>query len=247
MLAGEAKGLEHVTLIEEAHRLLTKTSTDVGAETANTKGQSVEAFCNILAEIRAYGEGLIVADQIPSKLASDVLKNTNMKIMNLMGTQKMAVTADLGQLLSGLARVANAARRQPDALPAALGAWRSDIKSLLSSDSGPWRGCVHCPEPCLYEPLGRLLADRRDATEKLQKAFQQKDVKRSVSACCRELASGMLFTDNRQVNENLAICFFAHVAEKVGSRDPAANLAYVFGNDSSSQRSREGKRPSSTK
>jgi enamine deaminase RidA (YjgF/YER057c/UK114 family) len=81
--AGEYAGLRHVTLIEEAHRLLARTSTDTSdSEVANVKGKSVETFCNLLAEIRAYGEGLVVVEQIPSKLADDLIKNTNLKIMH---------------------------------------------------------------------------------------------------------------------------------------------------------------------
>jgi DNA helicase HerA-like ATPase len=39
-------------------------------------------FCNLLAEVRKYGEGLIIADQIPNKLIPDVIKNTNTKIVH---------------------------------------------------------------------------------------------------------------------------------------------------------------------
>jgi hypothetical protein len=39
-------------------------------------------FAGLLAEIRAYGEGLIVAEQIPSKLVPDVIKNTAVKIVH---------------------------------------------------------------------------------------------------------------------------------------------------------------------
>lgn len=80
---GNLAGLRHVTLIEEAHRLLTKTSTDLSnLENVNTKAKAVETFCNILSEIRAYGEGILIAEQIPAKLAQDAVKNTNLKIMH---------------------------------------------------------------------------------------------------------------------------------------------------------------------
>jgi hypothetical protein len=39
-------------------------------------------FANLLAEVRKYGEGLIIADQIPNKLVPDVIKNTNTKIVH---------------------------------------------------------------------------------------------------------------------------------------------------------------------
>ena len=80
---GNYAGLRHVTLIEEAHRLLTKTSTDLSnLENVNTKAKAVEAFCNILSEIRAFSEGILIAEQIPAKLAQDAIKNTNLKIMH---------------------------------------------------------------------------------------------------------------------------------------------------------------------
>lgn len=69
---------QHLTLIEEAHRLLSK------PEPGDTGSQKmgVESFANLLAEVRKYGEGLIIADQIPNKLISDVIKNTHTKIVH---------------------------------------------------------------------------------------------------------------------------------------------------------------------
>jgi hypothetical protein len=104
--------LQHVMLVEEAHRLLKNVPTGQSGENANPAGKAVEFFTNMLAEIRAYGQGFIIADQIPNKLAPEALKNTNLKIMhrivavddrdsmggtmNLDDVQKRHVTA-LGQ------------------------------------------------------------------------------------------------------------------------------------------------------
>ena len=71
-------GTRHITLIEEAHRLLSR----MEAGDHPSKKQGVEALCDMLAEVRKYGEALIIADQIPNKLAADVLKNTNTKIIH---------------------------------------------------------------------------------------------------------------------------------------------------------------------
>src|SRR5690606_11893048 len=71
-----AGGLRHVIVIEEAHRLLRNR----GAGRAST--HAVELLAGMLAEIRAYGEGIIVAEQIPTKLVSDVVKNTALKIVH---------------------------------------------------------------------------------------------------------------------------------------------------------------------
>lgn len=79
---GPHDNLQHVMLIEEAHRLLKNVPTAQSGESANPAGKAVEFFTNMLAEIRSYGQGFIIADQIPNKLAPEALKNTNLKIMH---------------------------------------------------------------------------------------------------------------------------------------------------------------------
>lgn len=74
--------LAHLLVIEEAHRLLKNTSTErISEDMGNPKGKAVEHFTNMLAEMRSYGQGVIVAEQIPSKLAPDVIKNSSNKIV----------------------------------------------------------------------------------------------------------------------------------------------------------------------
>ncbi|WP_225878037.1 ATP-binding protein [Spongiactinospora rosea] len=69
-------GLRHVIVIEEAHRLLRHR----GEGRAST--HAVELLAGMLAEIRAYGEGIVVAEQIPTKLVPDVVKNTALKVVH---------------------------------------------------------------------------------------------------------------------------------------------------------------------
>ncbi|ACY96240.1 ATP-binding protein [Thermomonospora curvata] len=69
-------GLRHVIVIEEAHRLLRNRGPE------RTSSHAVELFAGMLAEIRAYGEGIIVAEQIPTKLVPDVVKNTALKVVH---------------------------------------------------------------------------------------------------------------------------------------------------------------------
>jgi DNA helicase HerA-like ATPase len=71
--------LRHVIVVEEAHRLLRniEKAASVGASVA-----AVELFASLLAEIRAYGEGVVVVEQIPSKILPDVIKNTALKVMH---------------------------------------------------------------------------------------------------------------------------------------------------------------------
>ncbi len=68
-------------MLEEAHNLLKRTSTEQIAEGANLIGKSVEMLTNAIAEMRAYGEGFIIADQAPGLLDMAVIRNTNTKII----------------------------------------------------------------------------------------------------------------------------------------------------------------------
>jgi DNA helicase HerA-like ATPase len=73
--------LRHVTVLEEAHNLLKRTSTEQTSEGANLLGKSVEMLANAIAEMRTYGEGFIIADQSPGLLDMSVIRNTNTKII----------------------------------------------------------------------------------------------------------------------------------------------------------------------
>ena len=75
---GAGPALRHLTVIEEAHRLLRRPSGPGG----DAAGHAVELFAGMLAEVRAYGEGLVIAEQIPARLVPDVIKNTAVKIVH---------------------------------------------------------------------------------------------------------------------------------------------------------------------
>lgn len=78
----QSMGLQHLLVIEEAHRLLKNVDIEQSAENVgNPKGKAVEHFTNMIAEMRSYGQGVIVAEQIPTKLAPDVIKNSSTKIV----------------------------------------------------------------------------------------------------------------------------------------------------------------------
>lgn len=69
-------GLSHVLVIEEAHRLLRRVAEE------SPSAHAVTMFANLLAEIRSYGEGVVVAEQIPSKVIPDLVKNSAVKLMH---------------------------------------------------------------------------------------------------------------------------------------------------------------------
>ena len=73
--------LHHVTILEEAHNILKRTSTEQSTEGGNVAGKSVEMLSNAIAEMRTYGEGFIIADQSPSAVDISAIRNTNTKII----------------------------------------------------------------------------------------------------------------------------------------------------------------------
>lgn len=82
MTKGEMNAdLRHITVLEEAHNLLKKTSTEQSGESANLVGKSVEMITNAIAEMRTYGEGFVIVDQAPGLLDMAAIRNTNTKII----------------------------------------------------------------------------------------------------------------------------------------------------------------------
>jgi hypothetical protein len=68
-------------VLEEAHNLLKRTSTDQNQESANVQGKSVEMISNSIAEMRTFGESFIIVDQSPTSIDISAIKNTNTKII----------------------------------------------------------------------------------------------------------------------------------------------------------------------
>ena len=68
-------GCDHLTIIEEAHRVMSKCD-----DPTLPQFKSAMMFSNMLSEIRAYGEGMVLVDQVPTRLIPDAIKNTNLKI-----------------------------------------------------------------------------------------------------------------------------------------------------------------------
>ncbi len=73
--------LRHVTVLEEAHNLLKRTSAEQSQDSGNLLGKSVEMLANSIAEMRTYGEGVVIADQAPGLLDMAAIRNTNTKVV----------------------------------------------------------------------------------------------------------------------------------------------------------------------
>jgi len=81
------KDFQHLLVVEEAHRLLKNTNTQVDTESSNLHAQATDVFMSMLAEIRFYNQGVLAAEQIPGKITPDVIKNTNLKIVHKLLAQ----------------------------------------------------------------------------------------------------------------------------------------------------------------
>lgn len=134
------KKLKHITVIEEAHRLFKNVqkrgNTENGADAA---GQLVESLSNIMAEIRAFGEGLLVVDQSPTRIAADVIKNSGTKLIHRIDNEE-DIRVMQSSLLIPDDRTSLPALRQGEALirtegmarPCKVQICRSEIKEACS-------------------------------------------------------------------------------------------------------------------
>lgn len=78
--AARQNRLMHLMLVEEAHNVLTKPDGNVSS--GSPERAAADLFTSILSEIRSYGQGLMIVDQVPTRLIEDALKNTNYKIIH---------------------------------------------------------------------------------------------------------------------------------------------------------------------
>jgi hypothetical protein len=76
----EKNTARHVIFIEEAHNLIGPEAQEVSGEDASPKLAATAYIVKMLAEVRALNESIFIADQLPTAMAQEVLKNTGMKI-----------------------------------------------------------------------------------------------------------------------------------------------------------------------
>ena len=83
----------HITVIEEAHRLMMRQETSFGSGNA-MRVAAGEDMSNLLAEVRGYGEGLILAEQIPDLLVRGAVANTYVKLFHWLDDPESAQLAE---------------------------------------------------------------------------------------------------------------------------------------------------------
>lgn len=72
--------IEHIIFYEEAHNLIGPTTDDPVGGSVDPKISATKYLVKMLAEVRALGEGIVIADQLPTAMAPEVLKNTGLKL-----------------------------------------------------------------------------------------------------------------------------------------------------------------------
>lgn len=80
------KNPNHVIFIEEAHNVIANTAEQSGSN-INPKISATKFIVDMLAEVRALRESIVIADQLPSSMAQEVMKNTGLKIALRMSSQ----------------------------------------------------------------------------------------------------------------------------------------------------------------
>ena len=77
---GDKKEIQHIIFYEEAHNLIGPITESPDGMSVNPKISATKYLVKMLAEVRALGEGIVIADQLPTVMAPEVLKNTGLKI-----------------------------------------------------------------------------------------------------------------------------------------------------------------------
>jgi hypothetical protein len=223
--------LQHLTLIEEAHRLLAAPRSPASTETGDPRGKAVGMFTDMLAEMRALGEGFIIAEQIPTKLASETLKNTNLKVIHRLTAPSERLAAGqsidltnaqqrhLTSLPKGLAVVHGLAASDYDTIAEAVLMKVDLVKDALQDPSslGPPKppdrrlfqqhaGCHSCPSPCNFLHLAEARLRQR-APAPFFRRFLECVVSGDVERAWREWSAWRLrLEDEAPSTDDIAYC-----------------------------------------
>lgn len=193
-------GLRHLLLIEEAHRIMENVAAVGNPEVAaDTRAKAVRMISDFLVEMRAYGQGVLIAEQSPEKLAPDAVRNTNLKIAHMLpGRQDREALAAamimdeaqerfMGKLRVGQAAVFMTGFEKAtfmsvppykdgvgfaDFLPDA--AVRDHMTRFYAEQSRallPFDGCRFCGEPCAHRDAIEPVTRRKELVGRFHTAL----------------------------------------------------------------------------
>lgn len=211
-------GLRHLLLFEEAHRVMENVASVGNQEVAaDTRAKAVRMISDFLVEMRAYGQGVLIAEQSPEKLAPDAVRNTNLKIGHMLpGRQDREALAaamimdDEQERFMGKLRVGQAAVFMTgfekatfmsvppykdgsgftDFLPdAAVRAHMGAFYAQQLSRMLPFDGCRFCTEPCQHREQVELVTRQKELAEQFRQAVKQFDLQPQREARVRHWQS----------------------------------------------------------
>lgn len=84
---GEKMPVRHAIFIEEAHNIIAPSIQQASADSVDPKISATAYIIKMLAEVRALREAIVIADQLPTALASEVTKNTGLKLVHRLTSQ----------------------------------------------------------------------------------------------------------------------------------------------------------------
>lgn len=177
--------LQHVTILEEAHCLLRKTSMAQSADGANVQGKAVQMITSAIREMRTYGEGFIIVDQSPAALDESVMSCVGTKIVHRLPS------------VSDYTMVGRSMSLSEEQLPE-LSRLGTGVAAVIQ---GGWSGCVLVKvNPFSKDDYKSCIAshkdikdDRREVLAKILKAFL-------VVKCRRGLEGIKKFKDKKTIN-----------------------------------------------
>lgn len=84
---GNPLPVRHAIFIEEAHNIIAPSAQQSSADSVDPKVSATAYIVKMLAEVRALREAIVIADQLPTALASEVTKNTGLKLVHRLTSQ----------------------------------------------------------------------------------------------------------------------------------------------------------------
>lgn len=221
--AGANLPLRHLTVLEEAHNILKRTSIEQSAESSNIQGKAVEVISNAIAEMRTYGEGFIIADQAPGLLDISVIRNTNTKIILCLPEEEDR-------------QIAGRSIGLKDKQIAELSKLERGVAAVYQND---WQEAVLCKFEQYHKDYGTTEKDNGYPKDRETYKYKQSSKLKSESQAKRELLqyllSGVLKIEEPASEElkkvllkNVEICGFKAKAHRDLDRIIRGNVPEIY-------------------
>jgi hypothetical protein len=157
--------------------------------------------------------------------------------------QRGVSIGDISSLLDLFTAMCIAFRdKAPDA-PLRVSQFRARAGAIFRLEAGPHDGCELCDARCVFQFLGRRLADQKPLRERLSRAFKAKDSTKAVREFCLKTASECLMNVKSPAVQSLGKCLYVHMAKAVDAANVAQAMGRIFPAD---QPGNSDKRRSST-